>query len=210
MKALRGLLRRTSPAAEPGEESGFFSTAFADPSQSGGVIDWPTRAADVQALPLTASEQQQAVQQLQDLWRQDRHMASLPAVALERLPPFLHWVSLPANQVLIGQHEHSDFLVITLQGSLAVDRQQPWGEQLRLAETRPGDVLGEMSLLDAGPRFSQCSTLQPSALAVLTAAALDRMMEQDAALAAHLLACLARKLSRQLRIVSARLGDSPP
>jgi len=40
-----------------------------------------------------------------------------------------------------------------------VDRVQPWGEHLRLAETRPGDILGEMSLLDSGIRFSACTTL---------------------------------------------------
>ena len=50
-------------------------------------------------------------------------------------------------------------LVIVLDGTIAVDRVQPWGERLRLAEARPGDILGEMSLLDSGMRFSVCTSL---------------------------------------------------
>ena len=40
-------------------------------------------------------------------------------------------------------------------------RVQPWGAKARLGESRAGDVLGEMSLLDAGARFSACTTLTP-------------------------------------------------
>ena len=95
-----------------------------------------------------------------------------------------------------------------LTGSIAVDRIQPWGEQLRLAEARPGDILGEMSLLDSGVRFSLCASLTECEIAVLDSEALDAMMTHDAALAASLIALLSRKLSFRLRAVSARLSDS--
>ena len=97
--------------------------------------------------------------------------------------------------------------LVLLTGTIAVDRVQPWGEQLRLAETRPGDILGEMSLLDGGPRFSSCTTLTDCEIGVLSAEALDEMMVKDAALAAKLMALLARKLSFRLRAISVRLGE---
>ena len=106
----------------------------------------------------------------------------------------------------MGQDEQGDFLLIVLDGTVAVERVQPWGAKARLGESRAGDVLGEMSLLDAGARFSACTTLTPAKFAVLGAAALDRMMQHEPRLAAALLAWLARRLSLRLRQVSARLS----
>ncbi|MDB5845778.1 MAG: cyclic nucleotide-binding protein, partial [Polaromonas sp.] len=45
-------------------------------------------------------------------------------------------------------------------------------------------------------------------IAVLGAQALDEMMVADPALAASLIALLARKLSRRMRVVSARLSET--
>ena len=83
----------------------------------------------------------------------------------------------------------------------------PWGDRLHLTEARPGDILGEMSLLDSGMRFAVCTSLTDCEIAVLSAQALDEMMAADPALAAGLVALLARKLSRRLRVVGARLSD---
>ena len=98
-------------------------------------------------------------------------------------------------------------MIVLLSGTIAVDREQPWGERLRLTEARPGNILGEMSLLDSGMRFSVCTSLTDCEIAVLSAQALDEMMAADPALAASLVALLARKLSRRLRVVSTRLSE---
>ena len=63
-------------------------------------------------------------------------------------------------------------------------------------------------MLDSGMRFSVCTSLTECEIAVLSAQALDEMMLSDPALAASLIALLARKLSRRLRVVSARLSDT--
>jgi CRP-like cAMP-binding protein len=78
---------------------------------------------------------------------------------------------------------------------------------MRLAEAVPGEILGEMSLLDSGMRFSVCTTLSPCEIAILDAQAMDDMLTADPTLAANLIALLARKLSLRLRVVSARLSD---
>jgi len=108
---------------------------------------------------------------------------------------------------LIRQDEYGNFMVVLLSGSIAVDRVQPWGEKLRLTEARPGDILGEMSLLDSGIRFSQCTTLTECDIAVLGADALDEMLSAEPLMAGNLIALLARKLSLRLRVVSARLTE---
>ncbi len=206
MKSVFGLLKRAHPS--PGTDSSdslLFSTAFVehglDPSL---LIPWDARAVEVGAKRLPSS---QGARMLHALWGKDRFMSRLPSEALGRLDRFFEYALVPADRDIIRQDEYSNFMVVLLSGSVAIDRIQPWGEHVRLAETRPGDILGEMSLLDSGMRFSHCVTLRESEVAVLDAPALDEMMASDPPLAASLVGLLARKLSLRLRAISARVSD---
>jgi CRP-like cAMP-binding protein len=77
---------------------------------------------------------------------------------------------------------------------------------VRLAEARPGDVVGEMALLDAGPRSSACVTRTPCLVAALAVDVLAALMHDDPPLAAVVMAALARRLSLRLRQADARLA----
>lgn len=208
MKGILGLLRGTRSAKSQVEHSDsvFFSTAFAnqgvDPSM---LVPWEARAVEVGAKRLPASR---GGKLLQALWAKDKYMAHLDNDAVKRMEQFFEFAHVQPNRDVIRQDEYGNFMVVLLTGTIAVDRLQPWGEQLRLAETRPGDILGEMSLLDSGIRFSACTTLTDCEIAVLSADGMDEMMVKDPQLAASLVALLARKLSLRLRAVSARLSEN--
>lgn len=209
MKGILGLLRMSSRNNKPQQEhsdSVFFSTAFAnqgvDPAM---LVPWEARAVEVGAKRLPASK---GGKLLQALWSKDKYMAHLDQDAVRRMENFFEFAQVPPNRDLIRQDEYGNFMIVLLSGTIAVDRLQPWGEQLRLAETRPGDILGEMSLLDSGIRFSACTTLTDCEIAVLSAEGMDDMMVKDPQLAASLVALLARKLSLRLRAVSARLSEN--
>jgi CRP/FNR family cyclic AMP-dependent transcriptional regulator len=209
MKGVLGLLKRTTPA-KPGEEAAdslLFTTAFAeqgvDPSS---LIPWEARANEIGAKRLSSSRGNKL---LQALWGKDKYMGRLSAEAVSRLEKFFEFAVVPAERDIIRQDEYGNFMIVLLTGSIAVDRTHPWGQQLRLTEARPGDILGEMSLLDSGMRFSVCASLTECEIAVLSAEALDDMMMDDPALAASVIALLARRLSMRLRVVSARLSDNP-
>ena len=192
------------PTAEAAD-SVFFSTAFAaqgvDP---GKLVHWDARAVEVGSRRMRSS---QGGKLLQALWTADKTMAQLGGDAVQRLEPFFAFFNVDANLKLIRQDEYGNFMVVLLTGAIGVDRLQRWGEQMRLAQVQPGDIVGEMSLLDSGARFSSCTTLTECDIAVLDATGLDAMMLKDPQLAASLIALLARKLSLRLRAVSARLSD---
>ena len=207
MKGLLGFLKQSTPtdADKHGPDTFHFSTAFVeegiDPSL---LVPWEARANEVGAKRLQPTRGSKL---LQALWAQDTYMARLGPDAVPRLERFFDFASLPANRDVIRQDEYGNFMIVLLSGTIAVDREQPWGERLRLTEARPGNILGEMSLLDSGLRFSVCTSLTDCEIAVLSAQALDEMMAADPALAASLVALLARKLSRRLRVVSTRLSE---
>lgn len=206
LKPSHGIERaEAGDAAEaPREGAGFFSTLFQDGSEDAPALaTWATRSEQIHAGDCDA---QRAAEIFTRLWGQDRHFAALSHDDLARMAAYLHYAQVPASQEVISQDEQGDYLVIVLEGSLAVDRVQPWGGRARLAEAHVGDMLGEMSLLDAGARFSACTTLTPTLLAVLDAKQLDEMIRRDPQLALVLLASLSRRLSLRLRQVSARLS----
>jgi CRP/FNR family transcriptional regulator, cyclic AMP receptor protein len=207
MKGILDLLRRRTapPPSEDSADSVMFTTAFADIGLEGSVlIPWEARANEINAKRLSTSR---GLDLMHGIWDSDRYMSRLDAVSVARLGQFFDFATVPADREIIGQNEYSDFMVVLLSGSIAVDRDQPWGESLRLTEAQPGDILGEMSLLDSGQRFSKCTSLNECQIAVLAAKELDEMMTTDPVLAANLIALLARKLSARLRVVSARLSD---
>ena len=207
MKGIFDILRpKVQPApVQEKHDSILFSRAFAglgvDPSL---LIPWEARAAEIDARRLTAAR---GTKLLQGLWAKDKYMSHLDAEAIQRLERYFDFASVPANRDIIRQDEYGNFMVVLLSGAIAVDRVQPWGERLRLAETRPGEILGEMSLLDSGIRFSACTTMNECEIAALSAEAMDDMMSANSQLAANLIALLARKLSLRLRVVSARLSE---
>ncbi len=209
MKGVLGLLKRATPN-KPGEETSdslLFTTAFAEQGVDPSVlIPWEARANEVGAKRLAAARGSKL---LQALWSKDKYMGRLSSEAVTRLEKFFDFATVPAERDIIRQDEYGNFMIVLLTGTIAVDRVHPWGEHLRLTEARPGDILGEMSLLDSGMRFSVCSSLTECEVAVLSADALDSMMQEDPALAASMIALLARRLSLRLRVVSARLSDRP-
>ncbi|HNW00821.1 MAG TPA: cyclic nucleotide-binding domain-containing protein [Burkholderiaceae bacterium] len=208
MKGILGLLRQRSQAERSGEEqldSVMFTTAFADQGVDPSLlVPWEARATEVGAKKLNA---ERATKILQSLWAKDKYMSHLDDHAIHSLQMFFEFALVPAGRDIIRQDEYGNFMVVLLNGNIAVDRLQPWGERMRLAETRPGDILGEMSLLDSGIRFSACTTITDCEVAILSTEAMDQMMTADPSLAARLIAVLARKLSLRLRVVSARLSD---
>ncbi|MEY4427577.1 MAG: hypothetical protein RLZZ182_266 [Pseudomonadota bacterium] len=192
---------REAPAAD---DEGYFATQFMErPEAVRATSAWTARALGVGAHALPADE---GLPLLNRAWGSDHFFAALMPAEREQVGRVLEFVTVPAGRELIHQDEKGDYALIILSGVVAVDRVQPTGERARLAEAREGDVVGEMSLLDAGARFASCLTLTPCRLAVLTGQALDDMAIDDPRIGMALTYSLARRLSLRTRQLSARLG----
>ncbi|MBI5260122.1 MAG: cyclic nucleotide-binding domain-containing protein [Burkholderiales bacterium] len=191
-------------APEPAAVDSTLATSLLPPEDvPAPPVIWSDRAAALKAQPVPAAE---AASQLVRLWRGDAALAAIGDAAVPRLATVLQGAALAAGLTPIQQDEGGDFLIVLLEGRVAMERQHTGGGVSRLYEARAGDLLGEMALLDGGPRFCACRTLTPCTLAVLDSMALQRLMADDAALAAALLASISRRLSLRLRQTGARLS----
>jgi CRP/FNR family transcriptional regulator, cyclic AMP receptor protein len=191
------------PVVDGAAPHGFFSTMFDEREDATTArTAWPDRAAALQAQAVDPTEGRRLLEKI--------ILADPPAVALSReeldaLMQCFQFATIASGREVISQDERGDYLLMVLDGLMAVDRVQLWGDRVNLGEARIGDVLGEMSLLDAGPRFSTCTTLKDTRVAVLDAQALDHLIRDQPRLALALVTMLARRMSLRLRYVSTRL-----
>jgi CRP/FNR family transcriptional regulator, cyclic AMP receptor protein len=206
VKRLLNRIRSTRPLGESstaaGASSGFFSSMFderEDPNGAAARTPWADRAAVIDAQPLDRVEGRKL---LEKVMAADAPVIELTRDEQDALLQCFQFASVASGRELIAQDERGDFLIVVLDGLVAVDRVQLWGDRVGLGESRMGDVLGEMSLLDAGPRFSTCTTVRDSRLA---AQALDRLLRDQPRVALALITMLARRMSLRLRYVSTRL-----
>jgi CRP-like cAMP-binding protein len=72
----------------------------------------------------------------------------------------------PAGHVIIKHDEIGRSLYIISEGSVSITRTMPDGNKVELAEVRRGEVLGELSALDAGPRSADATAIEDCQLFV--------------------------------------------
>jgi CRP/FNR family cyclic AMP-dependent transcriptional regulator len=110
-----------------------------------------------------------------------------------------------AGQVIIGEGEVGDFMIILITGSIDVTRRDRQGRPSRIAVVEAGHALGEMSMLDGEPRFASCIAVEPTRFAVLTRENLTIVIEEKPKLGAKILVKLVHMLAQRLRNTSTRL-----
>lgn len=191
------------PVLQP-DDSGYFATQFVDRQADTRLfVHWSHRAPDLKAEALDASHGAQALARLMG---QDRMMAALGTDWLRTIGGYFDYAQVEPGKRILGQDEQGDFLMVVLDGSVAEDRLQPSGARIRLGESRQGDLLGELSMMDGGTRLSSCTALTAVSLGVLSAMSLNRLQAEEPRLAAALSIWIGKRLSMRLRQVNARLS----
>ncbi|HET9877877.1 MAG TPA: cyclic nucleotide-binding domain-containing protein [Candidatus Limnocylindria bacterium] len=108
-----------------------------------------------------------------DLLRSVPLFAGLDDADIRRLGELVDEVDLPAGRVLMTQGEHGSELVIVIDGMASVVR-----DGQTLDDCGPGSILGEISLLDGGPRTATVTLTEPSRLLILGRRAFHSLMDE--------------------------------
>jgi CRP/FNR family transcriptional regulator, cyclic AMP receptor protein len=80
---------------------------------------------------------------------------------------YLQCFGVPRESVVLREGDEGDFLAILVTGR-AVILKTYQGVQKTVHEVMPGELIGEMSLVDGQRRYATCITTEPSDFAVLT------------------------------------------
>ena len=110
-----------------------------------------------------------------------------------------------AGQVLIREGEVGDWMLLLLSGTVDVVKTADNGTQSRLAVIREGTAVGEMSMLDAAPRYATCIAIEDVQAGILTRAVIARLIQDHPAISSKLLVKLTQLLAQRLRNTSNQL-----
>jgi CRP/FNR family cyclic AMP-dependent transcriptional regulator len=101
-----------------------------------------------------------------------------------------------ANTTLLRQGETGVGLFIITSGAVSISQHQESGTEHEIAKIGPGDVLGEMSLLDDLPRSATATATEPTRALVLPVWDFRAALREAPEIGIKLLAILSQRLRR--------------
>jgi CRP/FNR family cyclic AMP-dependent transcriptional regulator len=99
-----------------------------------------------------------------------------------------------AREVVVSQGDDSADLFLIVEGRLKATSSNANGDEVMLSIMSPGDVFGEMALLDGEPRSATVLTLETCQLLVIEARAFQALLLEIPSLAMSLMKVMARRL----------------
>lgn len=103
---------------------------------------------------------------------------------------------LAPGELLFRKGELGDRLYGVLEGRLRVSGEPAHGESVAFNDLEPGEVLGEIALLDASPRSGTVEALEPSLLISLERADFFALLDRTPGMAVRLAGLLAARLRK--------------
>jgi len=106
--------------------------------------------------------------------------------------------SVEAGSQLFSEGDVGDEMFIVVEGALEIFKKDFLGD-LRLAEIRPGGIVGEMALIEGKPRSANVRALQAGVVLALSRAGYQRLKEEQPRIATKLQEELLQLFSNRLR-----------
>lgn len=122
--------------------------------------------------------------------------------AFEALSSSMGEVTLERGSVLFHEGDSGDQLYVVIDGKVKMGRHGASGRENLLAVLGPGQMFGELSVFDPGPRSATATAVTPCTLRMLEHADLTRWLAGRPEVAQGLLGQLAGRLRRANDVVS--------
>ena len=115
----------------------------------------------------------------------------------------------PADTVLIQEGDEQEIregMMLVLAGEVTVENSVAAGQDgMVVTVLGPGELIGEMSLLDGGRRSATCVAATDVIVAILTRSGLMRLIEDKPDIAARLLLAIGTRVADHLRDTNRKL-----
>jgi CRP/FNR family cyclic AMP-dependent transcriptional regulator len=102
--------------------------------------------------------------------------------------------SVPRNSVIVHAGDQTDNVYIVLVGSLKVLISDEQGREAILSMLNPGDLFGEMGVIDDHPRSATVMAVEPCELVVISKADFKRFLAENFDLSLYIMRSLVRRL----------------
>ena len=130
-----------------------------------------------------------------EILRSITYFSDLPVKLLFEVCDVSEQVELEPGTVIIEEGARSEEMYVLVEGELVVTTTQG-SQTIELARIKPGEVVGELALLDNAPRIASVSAVGPSLVVRVPASAFNRLLEDP------------RVARRMFRTVTSRLRST--
>ena len=135
-------------------------------------------------------------------------LVELSAADAREVVSYMRPERIKAGEVVIreGESTRNDFVALVLDGEVTVENSVAAAhDSMVVSILGPGSLIGEMGIIDGGPRSATCTASTDLALAVLTREALARLMDTHPSVAARLLLAMSKRIADHLRETNRKL-----
>jgi CRP-like cAMP-binding protein len=127
--------------------------------------------------------------------------ARLPGDALEQLSTRLRRKRYGRGQPVFHEGDPGASLCVVAEGHIKLGVTSPEGREIIIDLLGPGDVFGELALLDGDPRSADAVATEPSELLHLEREEFTRFLLQRPSIAIELLSILSRRIRRDTQLI---------
>lgn len=138
--------------------------------------------------------------------RRVKALATMNDQQLGRFVQLMEIARVEQYKTVVRQGAPGDAMYAVLDGEVRA-RIMAGGKETELARFGPGDIFGEMSLFDGGPRSADVVANSNSTLLRITAERFDRLCREQPELANPLLFELAKSLAKRIRADDKKIAD---
>jgi CRP/FNR family cyclic AMP-dependent transcriptional regulator len=134
-------------------------------------------------------------------------LGGLPDRVLNRIVDVAQVLAIAPGTEVFAEGDPAHGMYVVRQGQLEICKRGRSGAEFCLAVLKPGDCVGEMSLIDIQNRSATARALGPTALYVLDHAIIAKLYHTDLEVYTLLMLNIAREISRRLRCADQLLVD---
>ncbi len=137
-------------------------------------------------------------------------LSDLEAGELERIAQVAIPRSFPKGARVFHEGDRSDACYVIREGEVRVTREHSDGRAIALATLGPGELVGELAMLDGGVRSASVEALTDIELLAVSAADMKGLLERNADITTKLVVALAQRLRETNERISRQSFQTVP
>jgi len=137
-------------------------------------------------------------------------LSDLEPAELERIAQVAIPRSFPKGARVFHEGDTSDACYLIRSGEVRVTREHPDGRAIALATLGPGELVGELAMIDGDVRSASVEALTDLELLAVSAADMRGLLERNAQITAKLVVALARRLREANERISRQSFQTVP
>jgi CRP/FNR family transcriptional regulator, cyclic AMP receptor protein len=137
-------------------------------------------------------------------------LSGLEPAELERIAQVAIPRSFPKGARIFHEGDQSDACYVIRTGEVRVTREHPDGRAIALATLGPGELVGELAMLDGGVRSASLETLTEVELLAVAATDMRGLLERNAQITAKLVVALTKRLRETNERISRQSFQTVP